>query len=414
MKAYGREHSAPTGRRLQSFHAANQARDRPVDRRSPRPDAGTGSVTRATEDVSSQTDAAPRRAGLRAFGLGLLADMPPPGAWVATPLAEPILHLRTASAAEIAEHWSGLDAIGWEGTIDGAPFVVERGRAGDHRFVHGELPDQRGAPVAGTRAIHHLSADAGVLRCAPADPAEQSWWRVVLDSALFTVALLRGYEALHAGAIATPDGAIAIAATTGGGKSTLLNELLNDGWALMTDDVLVLESRGEGAPLAHPGAPLMTVPASISPLPGCADRVRRRGALGRRSGTPGGDPAARAGRVEPWPGPGHVAAPGSRPAGRADRLAAALSARARARTHPLRNGGRDRRARPDLGAERRSERHARHACRHAAGGADRGSRGTVREPSDRRLRIVRMRHVQPLLGSRRRARRPRARAPIRP
>ncbi len=222
-----------------------------------------------TRDGSSQTDDAPPRAGLRAFGLSLLADMPPPGAWVAAaPPVEPILHLRTASAAEIAEHWSGPDAIGWEGTIDGAQFLVERGLAGDHRFVHGELPDQRGAPVAETRAIHHLSVDARVLRCAPADPAEQSWWRVVLDSALFTVALLRGYEALHAGAVATPDGAIAIAATTGGGKSTLLNELLNDGWTLMTDDVLVLESRGEGTPLAHPGAPLMTVPASISPLPG--------------------------------------------------------------------------------------------------------------------------------------------------
>jgi hypothetical protein len=226
-------------------------------------------VTRVTKDGSSQTDAAPRRAGLRAFGLGLLADMPPPGAWAAAaPPAEPILRLRTTSAAEIAERWSGLAAIGWEGTIDGASFVVERGLAGDHRFVHGELPDQRGTLGVGTRAIHHLSADACVLRCAPADPAEQSWWRVVLDSALFTVALLRGYEALHAGAIATPDGAIAIAATTGGGKSTLLNELLSDGWSLMTDDVLVLESRGERAPLAQPGAPLMTVPAGISPLPG--------------------------------------------------------------------------------------------------------------------------------------------------
>jgi hypothetical protein len=207
-------------------------------------------------DAIAQADATSGRAGLRAFGLGLLANVPPPGAWVAAPLAEPSLRLQEAPAAEIAECWSGLDAIGWEGTIDGAPLVVERGLAGDHRFVHG------------TSAIHHLSADAGTLRCAPADPAEQSWWRVVLDSVLFTAALLRGYEALHAGTVATQDGALAITATTGGGKSTLLCELLSDGLTLMTDDVLVLETSGDRSPLAHPGPPLMTVPADTSPLPG--------------------------------------------------------------------------------------------------------------------------------------------------
>ncbi len=222
----------------------------------------------------ARADATSRRMGARAFGLSLLADGPLPGAWVQRSLAEPAplteraLQLQSASVAEIAGSWSGLDAIGWAGTIDGAPFVVERGRAGDHRFVHGEPPDLRGAPCAGTRAIHHLSTDTGLLRCAPSHPAEPSWWRVVLDSVLFTVALLRGYEALHAGCIATPNGAVAIAATTGGGKSTLLSELLTHGLTLMTDDVLVLESRGEDSPLAHPGAPLMTVPASIVPLPG--------------------------------------------------------------------------------------------------------------------------------------------------
>jgi hypothetical protein len=140
---------------------------------------------------------------------------------------------------------------------------VQRGVAGDHRFVHGAPPDRSGVPAAETRAIHHLSADGAVLRCAPSDPADPAWWRVVLDSVLFTVALLRGYEALHAGAIVTPDGsgAIAITAASGGGKSTLLSELLGRGLALLADDVVVLESRGAEAPLAHPAAPLMTVPA---------------------------------------------------------------------------------------------------------------------------------------------------------
>jgi hypothetical protein len=89
---------------------------------------------------------------------------------------------------------------------------------------------------------------------------------VVLDSVLFTIALLRGYEALHAGAVAMPDGVMAIAAATGGGKSTLLAELLGRGPALMADDVLVLESRGTQAPLAYPAPPLMTVPVASIPM----------------------------------------------------------------------------------------------------------------------------------------------------
>jgi hypothetical protein len=237
-----------------------------------------------------------RRLGPAAFGLGLRTDLELPGAWAPRTPAEPILQLRSASAVEIAERWSGLDAVGWEGTIDGAPFVVERGRAGDHRFVHGEVvhgevvhgeaPHPYGVPSAETRAvahdgsshnrgappgahaIHHLSADAAELLCGPGAEGEPLRWRVILDSVLFSAALLRGYEALHAGAVATERGAVAITAGAGAGKSTLLVELLRGGCPLLSDDVLVLEPRREDAPLAHPGPPLMTVPAGTSPLPG--------------------------------------------------------------------------------------------------------------------------------------------------
>ena len=93
----------------------------------------------------------------------------------------------------------------------------------------------------------------------------------MLDSVLFTVALLQGYEALHASAVATPDGAIAITAASGGGKSTLLSELLAHGLTLAADDVLVLEPSGTDAPpLAHPAPPLMTVPATRLPRLGAA------------------------------------------------------------------------------------------------------------------------------------------------
>jgi hypothetical protein len=191
--------------------------------------------------------------------------VPPPGGWATRPLSEPSLRIRIADAREIAGLWSGLEDIAWQASIDGAPLVVERGVAGDHRFVHGAAPAESGAPSERTLAIHHLSADASVLSCAPSRPADPSWWRLVLDSVLFTVALLRGYEALHAGALATGEGTIAIAAGTGGGKSTLLVELLGRGLALMADDVLVLRLRGGNAPVSHPGPPVMTIPCKAMP-----------------------------------------------------------------------------------------------------------------------------------------------------
>jgi hypothetical protein len=195
----------------------------------------------------------------------------PPGAWEARPLHDPRLQIGLASAETIADSWSGAETTGWESVIDGARFVVERGVGGDHRFVHGNPPSPNGVPLPQTLAIHHLSSDASVLQCAPANPDDPSWWRVVLDSVLFTVALLRGYEALHAGAVAINEGAVAITAAAGGGKSTLLAALLGRGLALVADDVLVLEPRGSEIPkppLSHPGPPLMTVPTSSMALLG--------------------------------------------------------------------------------------------------------------------------------------------------
>jgi hypothetical protein len=194
-----------------------------------------------------------RQAGLNAFGLGLLGELEPPGAWRHATVQAPIVRLRLADAQAISERWSGRAAGGWEGTIDGAPLVVERGLAGDHLFVHGDGRDPR--------SLHHLCAQAGELLCAPSDPGESGWWRLLLDSVLFTAALLHGYEALHAAAVATPEGAVAITAATGGGKSTLLSELLLAGLPLLADDVLALTAREREAPLAHPAPPLMTVPS---------------------------------------------------------------------------------------------------------------------------------------------------------
>lgn len=188
----------------------------------------------------------------RAFGLGLRFKGTLPGAWLLRG-GEPGLEIRSVGRGEVDDRWSGAGECGWEALIDGAPFVAERGRAGDHRFRHGE------------RSLCHLSADASLLLC---EVDELVGWRVVLDSVLFSVALIAGYEALHAGAIGTEAGALAITAAAGGGKSTLLAELLGAGYPLFSDDVVALETRGDAPPLAHPGPPLMTVPVRVDPPPG--------------------------------------------------------------------------------------------------------------------------------------------------
>lgn len=143
--------------------------------------------------------------------------------------------------------WSGTVEGGWRGVNDGKTFAAELSEDGEHRFIHGD------------DVLFHLSADLGVLTGASVATRDLRWWRILLDSVLFTVSLLRGSEALHAGAASTPAGAVAVAAVSGTGKSTLLGQLLRQGHQLVADDVLALTAADDRV-LAHPGPPLMTLP----------------------------------------------------------------------------------------------------------------------------------------------------------
>ena len=134
--------------------------------------------------------------------------------------------------------------------FEGCPYAMLESRAGDILFHYG------------ARALFHLSADRAVLRCAPAPGSNYAWQRVLLDTVLWTVSLLRGFELLHASAVETSEGVIAFVAMTGGGKTSLAAEFLRRGSLLFCDDVLALDDR-DGQVLGYPGPPLVNLPHAV-------------------------------------------------------------------------------------------------------------------------------------------------------
>lgn len=149
---------------------------------------------------------------------------------------------------EILEHaWSGATSTpAWQGRLgDGLALVMDEGLAGDILFTYGE------------RARFLLDSEMMELRCAAVDD-DFDWKRVLISKLLPTISVLRGYEGLHAAAIESPHGVVAILAPSGSGKSTLASELLGRGWTLFADDALILDDR-DGAVRAYPGTPHMNL-----------------------------------------------------------------------------------------------------------------------------------------------------------
>ena len=187
----------------------------------------------------------------RLFGIELHADLDLPGA-LASGSSAPRVELQRATAA-LAD-WPSGGISTWETRIEGtdlAAVSTADGRlaiawGGDCRFLF---------DVAGRRLLWQ----------AP-DPADPAWQRLLLDTVAYLVALELGREALHAAAVVIDGAAVAIAAPSGGGKSTLTAALLASGARLLSDDIVVVEPVAEGI-LAHPGPPVMNVPAT-QPLPG--------------------------------------------------------------------------------------------------------------------------------------------------
>lgn len=183
---------------------------------------------------------------LSAFGLRLRSDFFLPGMGEREGEGLPAVTLSLVSPERLDRAWSGgLARHPWRGRLgDGKDLTIEWGHAGDLLFNYG----------GGAR--FRLDADRETVECAPGEVATLVWQRVLLSRVLPAVGLACGYEALHAGAVETAAGVVAIAAPSGMGKSTLAAELMRRGASLFADDVILLEDQGS-AVVAYPGTPHM-------------------------------------------------------------------------------------------------------------------------------------------------------------
>lgn len=148
---------------------------------------------------------------------------------------------------EIEMAWSGPsggnDAVG---QVHGGPLRVRQGRDNDTLISYADY------------ATFHVDAASAQILCAPIVD-DSRWKRELLDSVLWLTALGHGREIVHAGAVEGSEGAVAVIARTGGGKSSVVAELVRRGNPLFCDDVLAL-NLVEGNVIAYPAPSLMNIP----------------------------------------------------------------------------------------------------------------------------------------------------------
>ena len=189
---------------------------------------------------------------MTAFGMRVAADMRLPGTG---PRCDdgggPDLLLQSVPRADLEDLTAEPRYLRYLHSFEGCAYAMLEGVDGDVLFHYRE------------RALFHLSAGGELLRCAVSESGT-AWQRVLLDTVFWTVSLLKGFELLHAGAVVTPHGLIALVGNSGAGKTTLATEFLKRGGVLFADDIVALEARGDEV-IAYPGPSLMNLPKFVEP-----------------------------------------------------------------------------------------------------------------------------------------------------
>lgn len=196
----------------------------------------------------------------QAFGLSVESTFPLPGVSSAAPAGAPHVTIDHGDEGELLDRWSGDGAVLWETVLgDGVALRYEVGGAGDARVTYGG-------------SAFHVRAGADSILCASSDESPFAWQRQLLDTVLFCVSFARGYELLHAAAVATPTGAAAFVGPTGAGKSSLVAELVRRGHRLLSDDVLAISPVGREI-ASFPGPAVMNLPAARAEASGLGAEI---------------------------------------------------------------------------------------------------------------------------------------------
>jgi Dephospho-CoA kinase len=152
---------------------------------------------------------------------------------------------------------------------DSPAMSIEQSPEGDFRIF---------APQFGT---HLVDAAGAIVYSIPAAGLEPwRWQRLLIGQVLPLVAAIRGYELLHASAIAVDRMAFALTGEPGAGKSTLAACLALHGCQLLADDVVALSLNAAGEPEAHPGSTSLSLRREQAHLGGELIRARLARAIG--------------------------------------------------------------------------------------------------------------------------------------